>query len=120
MGSLTHDVAPFGIKTTIVEPGLFRTELLVEGDSTIWPRLSLDDYQERTLPTIERWKGMSGKQGGDLAKLASALIKIADMQEPPLRFGAGTDAVDVLEQKAKLLLNQAAVHRELSSNMDLV
>lgn len=42
------------------------------------------------------------------------------MQEPPLRFGAGTDAVDVLEQKAKLLLNQAAVHRELSSNMDLV
>jgi len=44
MESLRFDVAPFGISTMIVEPGFFRTELLVEGASTIWPELSVEDY----------------------------------------------------------------------------
>ena len=48
MESLRFDVAPYGISTTIVEPGFFRTELLVEGASSIWPELSIDDYAERT------------------------------------------------------------------------
>ena len=48
MESLRFDVEPFGIHTTIVEPGFFRTELLVEGSSTIWPELSIDDYTDRT------------------------------------------------------------------------
>ncbi len=48
MESLRFDVAPFGISTTIVEPGFFRTELLVEGASSIWPELSIDDYADRT------------------------------------------------------------------------
>jgi NAD(P)-dependent dehydrogenase (short-subunit alcohol dehydrogenase family) len=57
MESLRFDVEPFGIRTTIVEPGFFRTELLVEGSSTIWPELSLDDYTNRTTSTIETWRG---------------------------------------------------------------
>ncbi len=48
MESLQYDLAPYGIHTTIVEPGFFRTELLVEGASSIWPELSIDDYAERT------------------------------------------------------------------------
>ena len=56
MESLRFDVAPYGISTTVVEPGFFRTELLVEGASSIWPELSIDDYAERTAQTIEAWK----------------------------------------------------------------
>lgn len=60
---------------------------------------------------------MNGQQGGDPAKLAAALVQLAALGEPPLRFAAGADAVGVLEQKAKTLLEQADAHRELSSSL---
>jgi len=117
MESLQFDVAPFGIKTTVVEPGFFRTELLVTGASSIWPELSIEDYAERTEQTITAWKSMNGQQGGDPAKLGKALVTIAAMDEPPLRFVAGADVVAGAEQKAQLLLSQIDAHRALSSDM---
>ncbi|OII22745.1 short-chain dehydrogenase/reductase [Curtobacterium sp. MCBA15_016] len=118
METLRTDVEPFGITTTIVEPGFFRTELLVEGSSTIWPALSIDDYAARTTETIAAWKRMNGTQGGDPAKLAAALVQIAALPEPPARFLAGADAVQTAEAKAAMLVEQADAHRELSSSMD--
>ena len=100
MESLRHDVAPFNIHTTVVEPGFFRTELLVDGSSTIWPELSIDDYAPRTAPTIEGWKGMNGQQPGDPAKLVRALLAIADQETPLPRFVAGADAIEAAEAKA--------------------
>ncbi|WAM19084.1 SDR family oxidoreductase [Rhodococcus sp. JS3073] len=117
MESLRYDVAPYGITTTLVEPGFFRTELLVEGASSIWPELSIADYDERTNATIVAWKSMNGAQGGDPAKLAAALVGLADSEQPPLRWVAGGDAVEAAEQKAHLLLEQVAAHRELSSSL---
>jgi NAD(P)-dependent dehydrogenase (short-subunit alcohol dehydrogenase family) len=116
MESLTPEVAPFGIRTTVVEPGFFRTDLLTN-DSTIWPEPSIDDYAERTRQTVGAWQGMNGKQGGDPAKLATALVQVADEPEPPLRWVAGADAVGTVEQKARTLLDQVDAHRELSSNL---
>ncbi|MBO0982710.1 SDR family oxidoreductase [Rathayibacter sp. SD072] len=117
MESLRYDLAPYGITTMIVEPGFFRTELLVEGASTTWPELSIDDYAERTASTIQAWKGMNGKQGGDPAKLAAALITLADSEQPPLRWVAGADAVQTGLDKANLLIEQVEAHRELSSSL---
>jgi NAD(P)-dependent dehydrogenase (short-subunit alcohol dehydrogenase family) len=117
MESLRYDVEPYGIRTTIVEPGFFRTELLVEGASTTWPALSIEDYAERTASTIEAWKGMNGKQGGDPKKLAAALVSLADSEEPPLRWVAGADAVRTGRDKAHLLLDQVAAHEDLSSSL---
>src|SRR3954463_9596249 len=117
MESLRFDVAPYGITTTIVEPGFFRTELLVEGASSIWPELSIDDYAERTEQTIEAWKSMNGKQGGDPAKLSRALVQLVALDEPPLRWVAGADALASVEQKARELLAQADAHRDLSSSL---
>jgi NAD(P)-dependent dehydrogenase (short-subunit alcohol dehydrogenase family) len=117
MESLRFDVEPFGIRTTIVEPGFFRTELLVEGSSTIWPELSIDDYAERTKATVAAWRAMNGQQGGDPAKLAAALVAVTELEHPPLRFVAGADAVAAVEQKARDLLTQVDAHRDLSSNL---
>jgi NAD(P)-dependent dehydrogenase (short-subunit alcohol dehydrogenase family) len=117
METLRMDVEPYGIKTTLVEPGFFRTELLVEGASTIWPELSIEDYDQRTQDTITGWKTMNGKQGGDPAKLAAALVSISELDEPPVRFLAGADAVQTAEQKAAELIRQANAHRELSSSL---
>lgn len=118
MESLRYGVEPYGIRTTIVEPGFFRTELLVEEASTIWPEISIDDYAERTAASIPGWRQMNGKQTGDPAKLGSALVNIADLEEPPLRWVAGADAVAAIEAKAHLLLTQIDAHRELSSSLD--
>jgi NAD(P)-dependent dehydrogenase (short-subunit alcohol dehydrogenase family) len=118
MESLRFDVAPYGITTTIVEPGFFRTELLVEGASTLWPELSIPDYQERTEQTVAAWRSMNGQQGGDPAKLGRALVEIVALDEPPLRWIAGADAIGAVEQKAHDLLAQAAAHRALSSSLD--
>ncbi|RKH11737.1 SDR family oxidoreductase [Corallococcus sp. CA053C] len=116
MESLRFDVAPYGIRTTLVEPGFFRTDLL-EDTSTTWPALSIDDYAERTAQTQAGWKSMSGKQVGDPARLAKALLTIIDQPEPPLRWVAGADAVAAVEEKAKELLRQVDAHRALSSSL---
>ncbi len=60
---------------------------------------------------------MNGQQTGDPAKLADALVRLAALEEPPLRFPAGADAVVTFENRAKLLLEQAGANRELSSNL---
>jgi NAD(P)-dependent dehydrogenase (short-subunit alcohol dehydrogenase family) len=116
MESLRFEVEPFGIRTTIVEPGFFRTALL-EKESTAWAELSIDDYAERTAQTRPAWEAMSGKQGGDPAKLAKALLTIADEDPPPLRFVAGADAVETVERKARELLAQVDAHRDLSTSL---
>lgn len=116
--SLTPEVAPFGIGTTIVEPGFFRTELL-EPASTTYAELSIDDYAARTTQTEAAWNSMNGQQGGDPAKLAAALVALASQPQPPLRWVAGADAVATVEQKAATLLEQLDAHRELSTTLAL-
>ena len=114
MESLAPEVAPFGIRTMAVEPGFFRTDLLTP-ESTSYAESSIDDYTERTKQTVEAWNGMNGRQGGDPAKLATALIQLATSEEPPVRWVAGADAVAGVEQKANDLLAQVDAHRDLSS-----
>jgi NAD(P)-dependent dehydrogenase (short-subunit alcohol dehydrogenase family) len=62
--SLTPEVAPFGIRTMLVEPGFFRTALLTP-ESTTYAKSSIDDYAERTQQTVAAWNGMNGQQSGD-------------------------------------------------------
>jgi len=117
MESLAQEVADFGIQSMLVEPGFFRTDLLSAG-STTYASGSVDDYAVRTKETVATWSGMNGKQGGDPAKLAAAIVKVAALDTPPQRFAGGADAVQTFETKAKLLLDQADAHRDLSSSLD--
>jgi NAD(P)-dependent dehydrogenase (short-subunit alcohol dehydrogenase family) len=117
MESLALEVAQFGIRTMLVEPGFFRTELLTP-ESTKYAASSIADYAQRTEQTVTAWKSMNGQQSGDPAKLADALIQLAAQAEPPLRFPGGADAVTTFENRAKLLQAQADANRELSSNLD--
>jgi NAD(P)-dependent dehydrogenase (short-subunit alcohol dehydrogenase family) len=114
--SLAPEVAPFGIRTMLVEPGFFRTELL-SPESTNYAEPSIDDYAERTNQTVAAWNAMNGQQGGDPAKLANGLVQLASQDEPPRRWVAGADAIATVEQKANDLLAQADAYRELSSNL---
>ena len=117
MESLHFDLEPYGISTMAVEPGFFRTELLVEGSSTIWPELEIEDYAERTAQTIEAWKIMNGQQGGDPKKLARALVTLSDSETLPLRFVAGTDAISGVEQNLVVISGQIDANRGLSESL---
>ncbi|MER8962813.1 SDR family NAD(P)-dependent oxidoreductase [Mesorhizobium sp. M0701] len=116
MEALQTEVGPFGVQTMIVNPGFFRTELLTE-ESTSYAEIAIEDYHERRTAQIAFWKSQHGKQGGDPAKLARALITLAEQDELPRRFLAGSDAIQVAEQKIALLQQQIEAYRELSSSL---
>jgi NAD(P)-dependent dehydrogenase (short-subunit alcohol dehydrogenase family) len=116
MASLHDEVAPFGITTTIVNPGFFRTELLTE-QSTNYAAPSIKDYDEGRAKQLAFWKSQNGQQSGDPAKLARALLTIASQDPPPRRFIAGADAVATAEQVAADLKAQTGAHRALSTSL---
>jgi len=116
MESVAMEVASFGINTTIVEPGFFRTNLL-EPSSTKWSETFIEDYADSNAQLRPMWQGLSGKQGGDPAKLADALIKIANENEPPKRWLAGADAIAQAEAKVSEFQQQINAYRELSSSL---
>jgi NAD(P)-dependent dehydrogenase (short-subunit alcohol dehydrogenase family) len=118
MESLAPEVEPFGIHTTIVNPGFFRTELLTK-ESTNHATPSIKDYAERNAAQREFWESQNGQQTGDPAKLARALLTIADQGQPPRRFIAGADAIAQAEQQVAQFQEEIDALRDLSSSLAL-
>jgi NAD(P)-dependent dehydrogenase (short-subunit alcohol dehydrogenase family) len=116
MESLQAEVEPFGIQTMVINPGFFRTELLTE-NSTNYAKTSIEDYKGRNAHQHAFWKAQNGKQSGDPAKLAQALITLTSQKELPRRFIAGADAIGTAEQKVALLQQQIDAYRELSTSL---
>jgi NAD(P)-dependent dehydrogenase (short-subunit alcohol dehydrogenase family) len=118
MESLRPEVAPFGIHTTIVNPGYFRTELLTP-QSTKYAETAIDDYAERRAALIAAWTAQNGQQSGDPAKLAQALVTIASEEPPRRRFIAGTDSIGTTEQKVAELQADLDLNRERFVPLDV-
>jgi NAD(P)-dependent dehydrogenase (short-subunit alcohol dehydrogenase family) len=118
MEALALEVEPFGIHTTIVNPGFFRTELLTK-ESTNFAEPSIEDYAERGAAQREFWTSQNGQQTGDPAKLAQALLTIAHQDQPPRRFIAGADAITTAEQHIAKLQRETTAYRDLSSSLAL-
>ncbi len=88
---LAQEVAPFGVKVTIIEPGAFRTAWA--GSSMKTGQDLHPDYQPTVGATIEYLRGSSGKQQGDPARAAKIIIGIAGADKPPLRLLLGNSAL---------------------------
>ena len=116
MGALEQEVAPFGITTTIVNPGFFRTGL-ASPESLIWPDVSVDDYRQRSATQRTWWQAQDGHQPGDPTKLAAALLEIAAATPPPRRFIAGADVLALGERKLIELREQLDAYRERSASL---
>ena len=99
-----------------VNPGFFRTELLTD-QSTNFAAPSIADYDERREPLVAYWKSQNGKQVGDPAKLAQALLVITSQEPPPRRFIAGADAIAGAEQKIAELREDIESNRALSTSL---
>jgi len=113
---LVNNAASFDITTTVVNPGFFRTELLTE-QSTNYAAPSIEDYDAGRARQLEFWKAQNGKQSGDPAKLARALIIIASQEPPPRRFIADADAIATAEQTVADLTAQIDAERDLSTSL---
>ncbi len=118
MESLRPEVEPFGIHTTIVNPGFFRTKLLTKESMTFADR-SIKDYADRRAEQLKWWEAQNGRQPGDPAKLARALVRVAGEQSPPRRFIAGADAIALAEQKVADLRAQIDAYHQLSTSLSL-
>src|SRR5947208_3080582 len=118
MESLRPEAEPFGIHTTIVNPGFFRTKLLTKESMTFAYR-SIEDYASRRAEQLKCWEAQNGQQPGDPAKLTRAVVRVPGEQSPPRRFIAGADAIALAEQKVADLKAQIGACHELSTSLSL-
>jgi NAD(P)-dependent dehydrogenase (short-subunit alcohol dehydrogenase family) len=114
--ALAKEVAPLGIRVTIVEPGYFRTELLAP-EALQYAATEIEDYAETAGAVRKAVPTMHGKQAGDPRKLALALLQIVNSSDPPLHFLAGSDAVGVFEQKLEQSRTDLDRWRDLSVSL---
>ena len=96
MESLALEVAPFGISATLVEPGYFKTDFL-DGSSVIHGDIVVEDYAEESALFRTAQDEMNHQQLGDPNKLAAALLHLVEVENPPMRFVAGADALNFIE-----------------------
>jgi NAD(P)-dependent dehydrogenase (short-subunit alcohol dehydrogenase family) len=115
--SLAKEVAPFGIAVTIVEPGPFRTDFLTP-ESLRHGENRIADYDDRRGQLRAYWEERNGLQPGDPAKLADALVQLANEPQPPLRFLAGSIAVQAVEEKLAGMRAEIERWRQLSLGTD--
>jgi NAD(P)-dependent dehydrogenase (short-subunit alcohol dehydrogenase family) len=107
--ALSDEVRPLGIRVTIVEPGAFRTEFA--GPANMRPARRLDAYRPVVDPIEAYLYGGDGKQPGDPAKAAEAMIAAVESDDPPLRLLLGVDAIGLWEQKHTASLAELASWR---------
>jgi NAD(P)-dependent dehydrogenase (short-subunit alcohol dehydrogenase family) len=112
---LSREVAPLGIKVTIVEPGGFRTDFA--GSST---KLSEGhpEYDSTVGATARFQRNYNGKQPGDPKKAAQAIVQLSQEQKPPLRLLLGSDAYNGAEKNDLERLEEARRWKELSLSTD--
>ncbi|HEV2504504.1 MAG TPA: oxidoreductase [Mesorhizobium sp.] len=99
--SLSHEVKPLGIKVTIIEPGAFRTDWA--GRSMVESETIIEDYAETAGKRREATRAASGRQPGDPARAAKAIISAFEAQEPPLRLLLGAAALTIARQRLDAL-----------------
>jgi NAD(P)-dependent dehydrogenase (short-subunit alcohol dehydrogenase family) len=109
--ALADEVAGFGLKVTLVEPGNFRTEFA--GDVNMRPTTPLDAYRPVIAPIENFLYGQSGRQPGDPDKAAEAMIAVVNDPNPPRRLVLGTDAYDVLDRTMTSRMADIARYRAL-------
>ena len=111
--ALYAELKPLGIHATVIEPGFFRTDFM-DASSLARAAVQIDDYESTVGKTRSFAEGNSGRQSGDPAKLAAALLALAALDDPPVRLQLGSDALKRIEQKNAFVQSESERWRSLS------
>lgn len=111
--SLAAEIKPFGVHATIVYPGYFRTDFLKDS-SLLLPETPIVEYKEVRQSENAHKEGINGNQPGDPIKLAEALIKVSQDQNPPLHLFLGEDAFNMANQKIASVQSELGQWKEVS------
>lgn len=114
--SVAHEVAQFGIKLTVVEPGFFRTSLLSQSNAR-YASTSIQDYAHEASPEV-MMSGYHGVQPGSPEKLGNVLVALSEMETPPQIFVAGSDALAMITPEVEKRLQAIHAHEEMSRSTD--
>jgi NAD(P)-dependent dehydrogenase (short-subunit alcohol dehydrogenase family) len=115
--TLRDEVAPFGIRTLIVEPGAFRTGLFRRDAAYMSAEMS--EYADTVGPTRAYVRGGHGEQPGDPVKAAQAIVAALEADEPPLRLVLGADAIGNIERRLESVSAELAAWRALGESTAL-
>jgi len=115
--ALAGEVAPLGIKVTVVEPGFFRTNFLDES-SLVRTAQEIDDYRDSVGKTRAHAADVNGGQRGDPRKLAQAFLQLANAKNPPLRLPLGSDTLERIEAKNAHVAKEIATWRAVATSTD--
>ena len=113
--ALAKETAPLGIKVTIIEPGGFRTDFA--GSSTTIQD-GRPEYDSTVGAAARFQRDYNGAQPGDPARAAAVIIRLAELDEPPLRLLLGSDAVRIAEESGLARLEADKKWRDLSVSTD--
>jgi NAD(P)-dependent dehydrogenase (short-subunit alcohol dehydrogenase family) len=114
--ALADETAPLGLKMTLIEPGNFRTEFA--GDANMRPEMQLEAYRPVIAPIENFLYGQNGRQPGDPAKAAEAMIAVVNDPNPPRRLVLGTDAYDVLDRTMAARMSDISRYRAIGEKTD--
>ncbi|MGI5133568.1 oxidoreductase [Streptomyces sp. CA-106110] len=114
--SLAQEVAGFGIHVTSLALGSFRTDWA--GRSMVRVPRTVPDYDAVFGPIRAARQTKDGKQAGDPARAAKALLQVLDSDKPPVHLVLGSDAVRLVEQGQRQLADDLAAWSELSASTD--
>jgi NAD(P)-dependent dehydrogenase (short-subunit alcohol dehydrogenase family) len=114
--SLSKELAPLGIKVTVIAPSGFRTDWA--GRSANNSKIVIDDYKETAEANKNNIRGYSGKQPGDPVRAAQAMIKVTETENPPLRLLLGEAALKGARNKLELLKKDFDTWAETSIGAD--
>ena len=114
--SLSKEVAPFGIKVIIVEPGPFRTDWA--GRSLKSPKRPIEAYAETAIARRRQIQGISGSQPGDPVRAAEAIIATVEQPNPPLRLPLGNFAYDAMRAEIEAVRKEAEAVEAVARSAD--
>lgn len=115
--SLSQELAPLGVRVTVVEPGFFRTDFLDKA-SLVTTATRIPQYAKTVSAMRELMAGVNHKQPGDPAKLSLALLALADSEQPPQRLPLGPDTLAKIVEKNRFVEAEIALWRDLASSTD--
>jgi NAD(P)-dependent dehydrogenase (short-subunit alcohol dehydrogenase family) len=115
--ALSHELAPLGVHVTVVEPGFFRTDFL-DASSLAATKARIGDYADTVGAMRAAMAGANHKQPGDPAKLAKAILVLADSAQPPVRLPLGTDTAAKIVEKNRFVEQELNAWIEVATSTD--